>query len=154
MSAVAGLAAKSLRFASAMAKAHSVGSMNSLVVITRSGIYDPVSREYDTSAKQTLYDNFTNPGAGGIAGVASTTGASSLSLGDEPQYYSSVIVYIPQESPTKNLMINDIVQIIYCPDNDIIGRLFRVDDIPVGGRLYSSIPLHCTGIAPSREWTG
>ena len=152
MSIVAALATKSLNFASVMAKAHSIGSMNSLVIVTRIGEYDPVSREYDTTAKQTLYDNFGSPGAGAKAGVASTGATSGMSIGDETQYYASVTIYIPQESPTKNLMVNDIVQVIYCPDNDINGRYFRVDSIPVGGRIYSSIPLHCTGIAPSREW--
>lgn len=153
MSVVAGLAAKSLRFASVMAKAHSIGSMNSLVVITRMGTYDTVSREYDTTVKQILYDNLTIPGAGGIAGVSATEATTSLSLGDEPQYYSSVIVYIPQESPVKDVMVNDLVQVVFSPDDDIIGRFFRVDSNPVGGRIYSSIQLHCTGIAPSREWT-
>lgn len=152
MSIVAALATKSLNFASVMAKAHSIGSMNSLVTVTRMGEYDEVSREYDTEAKQVLYDNFDNPGAGAKAGVAATDATSGMSIGDETQYYASVIVYIPQESPIKNLMVNDVVHVIYCPDNDINGRYFRVDSIPVGGRIYSSIPLHCTGIAPSREW--
>lgn len=152
MSIAAALTAKSLRLASVLAKAYSEGAMNSLVIIIRMGTYDPVSREYDTETKQILYDDFSYPGTGAKAGVAESSGASNLSLGDEPQYYSSVTVYVPQTAPIKTLMINDIVHVIYCPDNYAIGHFYRVDDIPAGGRTYSSIALHCTGIAPSREW--
>lgn len=152
MSIVGSLAAKSLRFATQMAQAHSVGSMNSLIVITRTGSYDNVLREYDSSASQTIYDNLQSAGAGAKAGISNTQGPTSLSLGDETQYYSSITVYIPQDGPSTNVRIGDTVRVVSCPDNDIDGRIFRVTNLDVGGRIHSSISMQATGIAPSKEW--
>jgi hypothetical protein len=153
MSLVAQLAAKSLAYASGLAKANSLGSMNSLVIITRRGTYDLDSREYDPAAVEVLYDDPDHPGAGAIAGVASTSGPMSLSLGDEPAYYSSLTIYIPQDTPGKHIRIDDVVHIIATPDNYAVGRLYRVSDVPAGGRIFSSIELSCTGIAPSKQWS-
>jgi hypothetical protein len=127
--------------------------MNSLVVITRPGTYDDVLREYDPAAAEVLYDDPLVPGAGAVAGVTSTGSGQSLSLGDEVQYYASIQVYIPQESPSKNVRVDDVVLVVTGPDNDIDGRLFRVTNVPVGGRLFSSIGMLCTGIAPSKQWS-
>lgn len=153
MSLVAQLTARSIRLAGEIAREHSEGAMNALVTLTRRGTYDEVSREYDAGADEVLYDNLSEPGMGAMAGVSTTTNEVAMDLGDEEQHYSSVTVYLPQDGPTKNPRVHDIVKVVAAPEQDIVGRHFRVVGVPVGGRIYSSITLTCVGIAPSREWS-
>ena len=145
-----GVTRRSLTYANRIATAHAIGAMNSRVVITRSGAWSLSDFEYDPNAPTTVYDDPDNPGAGAQAGVTPAQGPITMELGDENQYFSNVTVYIPQTAPT-NPRIDDLVKVTYCPDPEIEGRFFRVMDVPVGGRINSSIALSCTGIAPSRE---
>ena len=150
---VANLTAYNLAFATEYATHHAEGAMNSLITLTRRGSYDEVSREYDESATEVIYDNFSDPGTGARAGVATATGPMNYSVGDEPTYYSSVKVFLPQDGPTKNPRVDDVVYVVASPEDDIVGRYFRVIDAPVGGRIHASMELQCVGIAPSRQWS-
>ena len=151
---VAGLVARrSMSFAQGLARRSAVGAMNSLVRITRAGGWDTGSFEYDPAQTQVVYDDADYPGTGAIAGVTPASGSVTMDIGDEPQYFSSLTVYIPQAAPI-NPRIGDLVQVMANPDADIIGSYYRVTDVPVGGRLTSSITLRCTGIAPSKEIVG
>ena len=141
---------RSLAFAQRLARQHAEGAMNSLVVIRRKGVWSEADYEYDPESPQTIYDDPDTPGAGAKAGITLAQGPMELQIGDEPEYYSSVTVYIPQTAPT-NPRVNDLVYVIHCPDPDIEGRVFRVLDVPSGGRISASIALSCTGVAPSRE---
>jgi Family of unknown function (DUF6093) len=152
VSLAAAVTARSLDLAGHLAREYGQGAMNALITLTRLGSYDEVSREYDESATEVIYDNFSEPGAGAIAGVANTSGPINMDLGDEPQYYSSVTVYLPVDGPTKRPRVDDIVHIVAHHEDDIVNRHFRVVDVPVGGRIYSSMTLQCVGIAPSRQW--
>lgn len=153
MNLAAAIAQKSIAYAQRLAQSTSEGSMNSRVVIRRPGLpgFNPVTREYDPAVPAVIYDHESIPGAGGVAGITPAQGASYMDVGDEPQYYDSASVMIPQSAP-RNPMINDIVQVVASPDADIVGRFFRVVGVPVGGRIVGSIAMSCTGIAPSREW--
>lgn len=157
MNLVSAIATRSLAYATVVAQAHAIGSMNSLVTVTREGSYDPVLREYDPELKEVLYDAWDSAGAatgaGAIAGVTSAEGPSVLSLGDEPQYYSSITVFLPKSGAKRSIRIDDTVLIIASPDVDITGRYFRVTGVPAGGRIYASNTLQCTGIAPSKQWS-
>lgn len=153
----AAVARRSMTFATRAARASAAGSMNSLVVITRpsdqtEGDYDLVTREYTPGEAAVIYDDEDTPGAGAIAGITVAQGPLQMDLGDEPQYYSSLTVYIPSPVPSVP-RINDLVHVIASPDQPIIGRWFRVMDVPVGGRIDASFELQCQGIAPSREWS-
>lgn len=150
---VADLTAFNLAFATQYATHHAEGAMNSLIILSRQGAYDEVSREYDESAGEVLYDNFSDPGKGARAGVATAQGPMNFNVGDEPTYYSSVKVYLPQDGPTKNPRVDDVVYVVASPEDDIVGRYFRVIDAPVGGRMHASMELQCVGIAPSRQWS-
>jgi hypothetical protein len=153
MTLVGDLTAASLQFGSQYAQQHAEGAMNSLIVLTRRGSYDEVSREYDESATEVLYDNPSEPGTGARAGVATAQGPMNMSVGDEPTYYSSVQIYLPQDGPSKNPRVDDVAYVVASPEADIVGRYFRVIDAPVGGRMHASIQLQCVGIAPSRQWS-
>ena len=153
MSLAAGIARRSMAFATRTARATAKGTMNSLGLITRpGGGFDPDLREYDPSNPTVVYDDPTTPGAGNIAGITVAQGPINMDLGDEPQYYSSIAVYLPSDVPILP-MINDLVLVKASPDQPIVGRYFRVLDVPVGGRIDASIDLQCTGIQPSREWS-
>lgn len=151
-SLTAQITARSLALGGEIAQAHGLGAMNALITLTRQGTYDEVKREYDELAPEVIYDNTLVPGSGGIAGVAPTSGSTQLDLGDETQYYDSVTVYLPQDGPTKQPRVDDIVFIVNHPEEHIVGRYYRVVEAPVGGRIISSIQLNCVGIAPSRQW--
>ena len=131
--------------------------MNSLVIITRPrvGGYDQVTREYTQPATITIYDTRDAQGAftglGAKAGVSLTNTASTFSIGDEPTYYSSITCYVPNVLET-NIHIDDVVKFMVSPDIDIVGREFRVTDVPAGGRINTSTDLSCVGIDPSRQW--
>lgn len=153
MTLVGDLTAASLQFGSKYAQMHAEGAMNSLIVLTRRGNYDEVSREYDEAATEVIYDNFSEPGTGARAGVATAQGPLNMSVGDEPTYYSSVLIYLPQDGPVKNPRIDDVAFVVASPEADIVARYFRVIDAPVGGRMHASIELQCVGIAPSRQWS-
>lgn len=157
MNLVSAIATRSLAYATVVAQAHAIGSMNSLVTVTRDGSYDTGLREYDPELREVLYDAWDDAGDptgdGAIAGVSTAEGPSTLSLGDEPQYYSSITVYLPRSGAKKSIRIDDTVLVVTSPDPDIDGRFFRVTGVPAGGRLYASNTLHCTGIAPSKQWS-
>lgn len=147
------IARRSMKLADRFARSSAEGTMNSLVRITRPGeaTYDEETREYGPGLQLLIYSDPLDPAKGGIAGITPAQGPITMELGDEPQYYSSVTVYLPQSAP-KNPRINDIVEVLGSPDGDMVGRRFRVVDVPAGGRITASIALQCTGIAPSREW--
>lgn len=147
------IARRSLAYAQGLAQAHANGSMNSLVLITRPGsdTFNETTREYGSGLQTVIYDDPDNAGAGAIAGVTLAQGPITMDLGDEPQYYSSITAYIPQQVP-KLPRINDLLEIKANPDPDMVGRRFRIVDVPAGGRISASIALSCTGIAPSKEW--
>ena len=152
MNLAGAIARKSMRFAQRLASSTATGSMNSRVVIRRGGGWDPETYEYSPSRTTVIYDDPDTPDAGGIAGITVAQGGSQLDLGDEPQYFDSVTVFLPIDLVTQP-MINDIVVVKDNPESDLIGRMFRVVNVPVGGRIAASTQLACTGIAPSREWT-
>ena len=141
---------RSLAFAQRRAQQAADGGMNSLVVITRNGQWSETDYEYDPGVAKVIYDDLETPGGGAIAGITDTSGGGSFDIGDEPTYTDSVRVTIPQSAP-KNPRINDLVKVVASPDTDIVGRVFRVVDVTVGGRLTASIAMTCTGVAPSRE---
>jgi hypothetical protein len=132
--------------------------MNSLVIITRSGIgeYDELTREYTAPGVVTVYDDDVLFGVGAKAGVTLATGPITMSVGDEPTYYANATVYIPAtyipRSTPATPRIDDVVQVMASSDTGLIGRYFRIVDVPVGGRISASINLSCVGIAPSRQW--
>jgi hypothetical protein len=150
VSAQSAISHRSLAFAQRLARLHAEGAMNSRVMITRKGIWDTAGYEYDPDTPTTIYDDPDSPGAGAIAGITEAQGPMEMQVGDEPSYYSSVTVYIPQTAPV-NPIINDLVYVIDCPDTELEHRVFRVMDVPAGGRLSASIALSCQGVAPSRE---
>ena len=146
------VARRSLSFAQTVARAHAVGSMNSLVRITRAGAWDYDNYEYDISANTVVYADPDDDSFGAPAGITTAQGPITMDVGDEPLYYDSATVFIPQSAPS-NPRINDLVQVMACPDAEMIGRFFRITSVPVGGRLSASIALACMGVAPSRENT-
>lgn len=154
MTSLAAAAARlSLAYGQQLAMDFAVSAMNSLVLITRPGSsgYDQTTREYSPPNTVVVYDSVVVPGAGDIAGVTSANGPITYNIGDEPTYYESLTVTIPTTCPIQP-RIDDLVTIKDNPDRDLINRVFRVTDVPAGGRINPSTTLTCTGIAPSRQW--
>jgi hypothetical protein len=158
VTSLATLAARaSLAYAQGAAQDFTAASMNSLVVITRPdlGGFDETSREYTPPASSVIYDSRDlagePTGAGAIAGISMASGQISYAVGDETTYYNSLTCYIPTDL-VAHPHIDDVVFVVANPDEDLVGRRFRVTDVPAGGRINASIQLSCTGIAPSRQW--
>ena len=93
------------------------------------------------------------PGSGWEAGVTIAQGPVTMSLGDEQQYYSSINVYLPHGRTLRRPRIDDLITIMSNPEQELEGRLFRVTDVPVGGRIFSSVQIQAIGIAPSKQWS-
>jgi hypothetical protein len=144
------VAAMSLAFGAKVAQAHAEGAMNSLVRITRPDGWNSVTFEYDDTQNTVVYDDPDTPGAGAMAGVSLQTGSVQSDYADEPTYTSSTHIYIPQDAPTTP-QIDDLVEIIYCPDREAQGQIMRVTDVTVGGRIIASIDLSVTVNPPSKE---
>lgn len=148
---------RSLALAQRFSEDFSEYAMNSLVIITRPSlaVYNEDTRKYSQPFTTTIYDTkdassqFT--GVGAKAGITLTNVGGSYSVGDEPTYYSSITCYVPNVMVI-NPRIDDVVKVIFNVDPDLIGREFRVTDVPAGGRISTSTDLACTGIAPSRQW--
>jgi hypothetical protein len=89
---------KSMGVAQAMIPAYVEGSMNSLVRITRPGHWSGDTGEYDPDAGTVVYADDVDPELGAMAGIALGSGPLTLSVGDEPEYYDTLTVYIPRHA--------------------------------------------------------
>jgi hypothetical protein len=141
---------KSISFAQGYVEPFAEGAMNSLVLITRRGVYNAAEGEYDPSAEIAVYDDDTLAGTGARAAVTITSGGGTLEFGDEPAYFDSIMVRVPRRSLRPR--IDDVVRVMAGPDINLTGRYFRVIGVPAGGILMPSIALSCTGVAPSKQW--
>lgn len=139
-------AQRSLAFAQEHSQTYAEAVMNSTVRITRpaSATYDEATREYNRPVVSAVYT--------GDAGITVAAGPITYSVGDEPTYYSSITCYVPHALDILP-RIDDVIEVLTGPDADLNGRAFRVTDVPVGGRISTSMALSATGIAPSRQWT-
>ena len=139
-------AQRSLAFAQHRAQDFSESVMNSVIKVERPAVasYNETARAYTKPTMSPVYD--------GKAGVTLASGAGTYSVGDEPTYYASITCHIPH-APAMMPMIDDVITIVTSPDTDLIGRTFRVTDVPAGGRVATSVDLSATGIAPSRQWS-
>lgn len=151
MNLITALTRKSISFAQSRIEPFAEGSMNSLVIITRRGIYNADEGEYDPTAEVAVYDDDTTPGTGARASVTATSGAGTYEFGDEPTYNDSITVRIPRYE-LRHPRIDDVVRIMAGPDANLTGRYFRVVGVPAGGILMPSVTLSCTGVAPSKQW--
>jgi hypothetical protein len=141
---------KSMGVAQAMIPAYSEGAMNSLVRITRPGSWSADSGEYDPDDGTVIYADDVDPTLGAMAGIAPSSGPLTLSVGDEPEYYDTLIVYLPRSADEP--WIDDLLVVMANPEADMIGRVFRVASVGAGGRLHGSVSLTCTGTAKSHQW--
>ena len=151
---ISAAAHRSMKAAQPYAEALSQGSMNAVIKITRGAepVFNETSRELEIDEDAVVYG--PESPEKGIAGVYSTSGPVQMAIGDEPQYYSSTNVVIPRSAA--NPRIDDIIEVLEwttedTPD-DIVGRVFRVVDVEVGGRLAASTRMQAIGVAPSRQW--
>lgn len=150
------VARRSLAFAQSIAQPYALGNMNSLVIITRHGGWDPNTGEYKPPEEDVVIyanedydplDPLTH--IGGPAGITPTQGPIVLGYGDESSYEDSVGVFIPKTAPILP-RIDDVVLVMAGPDPQFFGRQFRVDAVTGSGRIVSSIKMRASGAAPSR----
>lgn len=139
-------AQRSLTYAQDRAQAYAEAVMNARVSITRpaSATYDEVTREYTKPTSSPVYT--------GPAGLTIAGGPITMAIGDEPTYYSSLTAYVPHQLEILP-RIDDVITVLAAPDVDLVGRSFRITDVPVGGRVTTSMSLSAVGIAPSRQWS-
>lgn len=149
-----GIAKRALAFAQPQAQAYAEGTMNSLVRIVRNPdfVFNEETRLVEPVNETVVYDDRQMPGIGAPAGITPATGPVTMELGDEPQYYSNATVYIPFGAAFMRPQVDDIVQVMANLDADLLNRMFRIVDVPDGGRLQASQQLTCTGVQPSSNW--
>lgn len=150
------VARRSLAFAQTLAQPYALGNMNSLVIISRHGGWDPATGEYKPPSEDVVIyadedydpeDPLTH--IGGPAGVTPTQGPITLGFGDEPFYQDSIDIYIPKSAPILP-RIDDVVLVQSTPDPQFINRQFTITNVVGSGRIVSSIHLRAQGPAPSR----
>jgi hypothetical protein len=144
LSVVTSAVNRSLAIAQSFAIAVATSNMNSQVQIKRmaKGVFNETSRQMAQPSGTLVYD--------GAAGLTVATGSTEIDLGDEITYFSSITCNLPQGS--NHIIVDDVIKVMASPDDDLVGRYFRVTDTPVGGRIVASINLRATGIVPSRSW--
>lgn len=128
--------------AAKLAKSYAEGNMNAAVRITRPT--DPVfNRTTGFLAEPTEALIYS-----GKARITTLSGPVQLSVGDDPQFYSSCYVSIPLASTPQ---VDDIVQITAHPDTAIVGRFFRIEDVEGGSEMPVVRRMRCMGVQHSRK---
>jgi hypothetical protein len=106
----------------------------------------------------------------GQARVYLVQGPVTYALGEEPQYFSSTYVSIPDTYPadgdTNNSasetwtkgdpvhpQVDDVVEVHAHHDPYTVGRRFRVTDVEAGAQITSFIRMQVAGIQRYRGWT-
>jgi hypothetical protein len=87
----------------------------------------------------------------GKARVYGVSGPMTMSLGEEPQYFSSTYVSIPLAAPMPQ--VDDVVEVLTHHDWTVVGRLFRVMDVEAGGQYPAVRRMQVTGVQNSKQWT-
>lgn len=127
--------------ATKVARTYAEGNMNSAVRITRptEAVFNRSTGVLDEPAEALVY--------AGKARITPLQGPVQLSIGDDPQFYSSCNVSVPL---TVMPQVDDIVQITASPDPGVIGRVFRIEDVEGGGEMPVVRRVRATGVQHSR----
>lgn len=143
-SALAAAVQRSVTLAIPLAQAYAEASMTSTVTIRRpAGLtLNDATGVLEPNPESTVYS--------GKARVYAVSGPQVLQLGEEPQYYSTTYVTIPQGAAVPK--VDDLVHIDDTADANLKGRDFRVIDVAGGGMVPASTRLEVTGIQASPEW--
>jgi len=93
----------------------------------------------------------------GPARIWTVSGPQVLGIGEDAMVFSTTYVSIPWgTSPIPNT--DDIVTVqSYDPhpgygDPELVGRVYRVLDVELGGQMYAARRMQVTGIQPSAAW--
>jgi hypothetical protein len=146
------LVRRSVRIADVYASAYASSNRLYQVLVTRPGAQPTFNRATATWSNpedEVLYE--------GPARVYSVSNGGSLSVGDEPTYYSATRVSIDDlPEGSKMPRRDDLVQVLANAEAEaggVVGRVFRVDDVELGGLLTAGITMSVSGVAPSRQQT-
>lgn len=134
--------------AAAMARRFAERNMVARVRITRLGapVLDPVTGVLDAAAPELVYE--------GIGRVSLVSGPVTMSLGDEPQYFSGSSVSIPVEVDGVHAVprVDDVVEVLEHPDSLVVGLSFRVMDVETGGHMIAARRMQVTGAQRAKTW--
>lgn len=96
--------------------------------------------------------------------VYTVSGPVQYMLGEEPQYFASTYVSVPDrqenaaadgayaiDDPVK-IAVNDIVEVLSHHDPNTEGRKFRVTDIQGGGQFRPFIVMNVVGVQNAPNW--
>jgi len=86
----------------------------------------------------------------GKARVYGVSGPMTMSLGEEPQYFSSTYVSIPLAAPMPH--VDDMIEVTAHHDWTLVGRTFRVMDVESGGQYPAVRRMQVTGVQNSKQW--
>lgn len=134
------------------------GNMTSTIRLTRTDAedlaWDPVANQVIAPAGDVIWEPDPDPGPDdlptGIATIKTVSGPVTMALGDESQYFSSTFISIPMRARTPE--VNDIAEVLTCPDAKLVGRFYRVVDVELGGQLPVVHRMQVVGIQPGPTW--
>jgi hypothetical protein len=158
MNPIAAAVGRSNKMAILLATRVIEGNMTSTIRLTRqdpeSIKWNPETNKIDAGDQDVIWE--PNPDAGpddpprGIATIKTVSGPVTMTLGDEPQYFSSTFISIPMRARTPQA--NDIAEILTCPDEKLVGRFYRIVDVELGGQLPVVHRMQAVGIQPGPYW--
>ena len=142
---VAGIVRRSTALGTLRAQAYAEANMIATVKIERplQPVFDQTTGALGMPADAVVYQ--------GKARVYGVSGPATYSVGDEPQYFSSTYVSIPQGAA--NPRVDDVIEVMSHPDASLVGRFFRVQDAESGGQMPAATRMQVIGIQPSRQWS-
>lgn len=137
--------------AMSMARRFAESNMVSVVRITRTGsaVLDEMTGVLATPEPSMVYE--------GKARVAIVSGPVTMSLGDEPQYFSGSSVSIPVVVASHERLtplVDDLIEILVHDDPLLVGLVFRVLDVEAGGHMQAARRMQVTGAQRAQNWSG
>lgn len=142
--------------AKAKVRAYAERNMDARVMILRGGkgVLDKTTgRLSGMSDAESIYDDPTAPGTGGIAGIHTVTGQGSVSNGAGQIDTRQVVVSIPWSARLPRR--DDVVQVIAGGEDETLnGAALRVVEVAGGTRFADARRISCTVWGKSGYWTG
>ena len=119
------------------------GNMTAKVKITRQDVplFNVTSGELAAVEQSVVYQ--------GKARVYTVAGPVTMSLGEEPQYFSQTNISVPLTATPR---VDDMVEVTEHDDPAVVGRRFRVLDVESAGQYPSFRRLQVSGVQRSQQW--
>lgn len=147
------------RLVTGIVRSYTRFNQNATVRILRmtTPLEDPAGETLDASAGGVVYS--------GRGRVYTVSGPVQFMLGEEPQYFSSTYVSVPDTHEADAVdgvgyltgdpvlpRIDDIVDVVAHHDARTVGKKFRVTDVQSAGQFRPFVVMNTVGVQWSKQW--